>query len=176
MIFSAYELYADLESGKPSVTQVGQTESQDVSMAQRFKNAFSHKVVKVHFVGAWCVMFCLYARISLLMAGQGHRLIYWHCTWEKMLPGTVDGMTHVCYFRHALALDERRVKFLPEYAYGGTSISQEKDDDSNMHKKDVVDVKHPQENGSSQSQVVKRLTEKWPQTMEVWFAGTHSDM
>ena len=22
---------------------------------------------------------------------------------------------HICYFRHALALDERRVKFLPEY-------------------------------------------------------------
>ncbi len=41
-----------------------------------------------------------------------------------MLPGTIDGMKHVCYFRHALALDERRVKFLPEYAYGGYSKSQ----------------------------------------------------
>jgi Uncharacterized alpha/beta hydrolase domain (DUF2235) len=30
-------------------------------------------------------------------------------------------MKHVCYFRHALALDERRVKFLPEYAYGGAA-------------------------------------------------------
>ena len=40
---------------------------------------------------------------------------------KSMLPGTVDGMTHVCYFRHALALDERRVKFLPEYAYGGSA-------------------------------------------------------
>ena len=38
-----------------------------------------------------------------------------------MLPGTADGMTHICYFRHALALDERRVKFLPEYAYGGSA-------------------------------------------------------
>jgi hypothetical protein len=28
-------------------------------------------------------------------------------------------MTHVCVFRHALALDELRVKFLPEYANGG---------------------------------------------------------
>jgi len=34
-------------------------------------------------------------------------------------------MKHVCYFRHALALDERRVKFLPEYAYGGTEKPQE---------------------------------------------------
>ena len=28
-------------------------------------------------------------------------------------------MTHVCIFRHALALDELRIKFLPEYANGG---------------------------------------------------------
>lgn len=28
-------------------------------------------------------------------------------------------MKHVCVFRHALALDELRVKFLPEYANGG---------------------------------------------------------
>jgi hypothetical protein len=28
-------------------------------------------------------------------------------------------MVHVCVFRHALALDEFRVKFLPEYANGG---------------------------------------------------------
>ena len=35
------------------------------------------------------------------------------------LPETSSGMQHVCAFRHALALDERRVKFLPEYANGG---------------------------------------------------------
>jgi hypothetical protein len=29
---------------------------------------------------------------------------------------------HICIFRHALALDERRVKFLPEYVGGGASI------------------------------------------------------
>jgi uncharacterized protein (DUF2235 family) len=34
-------------------------------------------------------------------------------------PATVDGMNHVCVFRHALALDELRVKFLPEYVNGG---------------------------------------------------------
>jgi uncharacterized protein (DUF2235 family) len=35
------------------------------------------------------------------------------------LPETTTGMTHVCAFRHALALDEVRVKFLPEYVNGG---------------------------------------------------------
>ena len=29
----------------------------------------------------------------------------------------------ICYFRHALALDERRVKFLPEYVCGGESYN-----------------------------------------------------
>jgi uncharacterized protein (DUF2235 family) len=37
----------------------------------------------------------------------------------RSLPETTTGMKHVCAFRHALALDERRVKFLPEYANGG---------------------------------------------------------
>ena len=42
---------------------------------------------------------------------------------SKVLPGTADGMKHVCIFRHALALDERRVKFLPEYVNEGFSQS-----------------------------------------------------
>ena len=41
---------------------------------------------------------------------------------KRLLPGTTEGMTHVCYFRHALALDERRVKFQPEYAWGGSTL------------------------------------------------------
>lgn len=32
------------------------------------------------------------------------------------LPITTTGMKHVCHFRQALALDERRVIFWPEYA------------------------------------------------------------
>ena len=33
----------------------------------------------------------------------------------KNLPGTDSVHEHACYVRHAIALDERRVKFLPEY-------------------------------------------------------------
>ena len=72
-----------------------------------------------------------------------------------MLPGTINGMKHVCYFRHALALDERRVNFLPEYAYGGSSKADQEE---------------------SPDQDVKDSTGKQPHTLEVWFAGTHSDM
>ena len=41
-------------------------------------------------------------------------------------------MNHVCAFRHALALDELRVKFLPEYANGGAGP-----DTSTKHIKEV---------------------------------------
>ena len=78
---------------------------------------------------------------------------------KKMLPRTIDGMKHVCFFRHALALDERRVKFLPEYAYGGSATCD-------IFPSDEVE----------RSQGVNKLTVKHPQTLEVWFAGTHSDM
>jgi len=39
----------------------------------------------------------------------------------KTLPSTTDRDQHMCYFRHALALDERRVKFLPEYVHGANT-------------------------------------------------------
>ncbi|KAL0057071.1 hypothetical protein AAF712_016304 [Marasmius tenuissimus] len=58
-------------------------------------------------------------------------------------------MDHVCFFRHALALDEWRVKFVAEYA-GGPNGS-------------FADPRDAQ-NGSP------------PPKKEVWFAGTHSDI
>jgi len=38
-------------------------------------------------------------------------------------------MKHVCVFRHALALDELRVKFLPEYVNGGNGPGPEDNDE-----------------------------------------------
>ena len=122
---------------------------------------------------------------------------------KDMLPGTIDGMKHVCYFRHALALDERRVKFLPEYAYGGTStpsVAKSMDDtgspvDPEPLQKDNLptgnadgpiannepsndsptsDKKAIDDNRRSAAKV--KSTGRRPHTIEVWFAGTHSDM
>ncbi|RXW16276.1 hypothetical protein EST38_g9574 [Candolleomyces aberdarensis] len=107
------------------------------SMAGRFKRAFSRSNVKVHFVGAWDT-------VSSIGVVRG----------KRMLPRTVEGMAHVCYFRHALALDERRVKFQPEYAWGGTTLPPP-------------------------GMMVKELNTEaglFPHTLEVWFAGTHSDI
>lgn len=36
------------------------------------------------------------------------------------MPGTEEAPPSVCYVRHALALDERRVKFEPEYIFPRT--------------------------------------------------------
>ena len=57
-------------------------------------------------------------------------------------------MRHTCKFRHALALDERRVKFSPEYVNGGLGP-------------DINDSEGGRVGGD---------------VKEVWFSGTHSDM
>jgi hypothetical protein len=118
-----------------------------------------------------------------------------------MLPRTVDGMKHVCYFRHALALDERRVKFLPEYAYGGRATPPEKPEDKKtssvnpqsphddentstrdmdgpISKNELSDDRPPVENEAISANLPSRIKsiENRPQTIEVWFPGTHSDM
>ncbi|KAF7792025.1 hypothetical protein EIP86_003052 [Pleurotus ostreatoroseus] len=93
-----------------------------------FKDTFCHDV-SIHFVGVWDTV----SSVGLVR-GQGH-------------PDSTSGMEHVCYFRHALALDERRVKFLPEYVRGGASVS-DKQEGGGIH----------------------------PHTKEVWFAGSHSDV
>ncbi len=88
IIFSAYELYADLKSDEATVTQVGQVESPgEMSMAKRFKSAFSHKDVKVHFVGAWYMILSLLVWISMLTSRlQGHCFIHRDCSWKENAP------------------------------------------------------------------------------------------
>ena len=52
-MFSAFELYAGPKSDLPTVTRVGSSQTEKMSMAQRFKETFSYEDVRVHFVGAW---------------------------------------------------------------------------------------------------------------------------
>jgi len=78
---------------------------------------------------------------------------------NKMLPYTARGMKHVCFFRHALALDERRVKFLPEYAYSGGAPPS------------IILATL----GKTLAVVVPAAT-SIHHTKEVWFRGSHSDM
>ncbi|EIN03683.1 WD40 repeat-like protein [Punctularia strigosozonata HHB-11173 SS5] len=77
-------------------------------LCKHFKSTLSRENVKVHFVGAWDT-------VSSVGIARG-----------PTLPETTTGMSHVCAFRHALALDELRVKFLPEYANGGAGPKESK--------------------------------------------------
>ncbi|KAJ7484542.1 hypothetical protein FB451DRAFT_1232827 [Mycena latifolia] len=119
----AYELYADLK------THSNKGYDGEKS-AQFFKDTFSRTDVRIHFLGAWDA-------VSSVGIVRG-----------KNLPGTDSFNDNICYFRHALALDERRVKFLPEYICGGASYAEQLDSD---HSHD-------------------------PRVKEVWFAGCHSDI
>lgn len=128
----AYELYASIDESNRD------PDPSSVPMDRHFKETFSRDV-RVHFVGAWDT-------VSSVGFFRG-----------KDAPFTACGMKHVCHFRHALALDERRVKFQPEYAYGG------------VHRVQVQEpLTEPAETESHKNRV--------PHTKEVWFAGTHSDI
>ncbi len=65
---------------------------------------------------------------------------------NKYYPGA-ERAENICFFRQALALDERRVKFLPEYVVAKEEFFS------------------PSEFASGQ-----------PRCKEVWFRGSHSDM
>ncbi|EMD32005.1 hypothetical protein CERSUDRAFT_162065 [Gelatoporia subvermispora B] len=128
----AYELYA--ADGRGSANTTSNTEHAGTKVktpAQHFKNTFSRDV-KVHFVGVWDTV----SSVGVVR--------------HKVLPDTANGMKHVCFFRHALALDERRVKFLPEY------VNQGEGEDTGGEK--------------------DASSAKPPHTKEVWFVGTHSDI
>ncbi|KAJ7237256.1 hypothetical protein C8J57DRAFT_1439208 [Mycena rebaudengoi] len=68
------------------------------TLCENFRTKLSRPDVKVHFVGVWDT-------VSSVGTLRG-----------QPLPLTASA-GHICHFRHALALDERRVKFLPEYIH-----------------------------------------------------------
>ena len=122
---------------------------------------------------------------------------------DKNLPLT-DTANHICYIRHALALDERRVKFLPEFIYSNTPASQSPQPDATglqlpqaASEPPISSVEPPSKLGgagqsldtafalkskfgfSNQTVADSELAGerlKKPRVKEVWFAGTHSDM
>jgi hypothetical protein len=82
---SAYELYADPKTGRPEADQVESSlfkrlkqmlrlAKKDtpapgaISLAERFKRAFSRTDVKVHFVGAWYVIHAILDGNFIFMA------------------------------------------------------------------------------------------------------------
>ncbi|KIJ05523.1 hypothetical protein PAXINDRAFT_141239, partial [Paxillus involutus ATCC 200175] len=84
---TAYEHYMAVRSRK--------LHAKDTASA--FKQTFCWPDMKVHFVGVWDT-------VSSVGLGK-----------EDVFLSSSSSAEHACHFRHALALDERRVKFIPEY-------------------------------------------------------------
>ncbi|KAF7433836.1 hypothetical protein PC9H_005802, partial [Pleurotus ostreatus] len=103
---SVFKLYMKTMEKSTQTSDAGSPElSEARQQCDIFKKAFSQPHVKVHFVGAWDTV----SSVGIVRA--------------PCLPETTTGMAHVCHFRQALALDERRVRFWPEHANGSTKES-----------------------------------------------------
>ncbi|KAK0217460.1 hypothetical protein EDD85DRAFT_916368 [Armillaria nabsnona] len=122
----AYELYAKRHRGEDI-----KDEADARALAENFKRTFSREV-KAHFVGVWDTV----ASIGFIKGSP--------------LPLTTTAY-HICTFRHGLALDEHRVKFLPTYLAGGWNPNLELDEYYNPD-------------------------DKRTNIKEVWFVGSHSDV
>ncbi|KAG9124882.1 hypothetical protein FRC07_009867 [Ceratobasidium sp. 392] len=108
----------------------------DSSVAQ-FKKTFCRKEVNLHFVGVWDTV----ASVGI---------------FPKKPFLLTDKYEHITHFRHALALDERRVKFLPEHVT--VDYDAIEDQMSRLEAPGYTPIK-----GNDSLK-------------EVWFAGTHSDI
>ncbi|KDQ15887.1 hypothetical protein BOTBODRAFT_107984 [Botryobasidium botryosum FD-172 SS1] len=111
-------------------------------LAQHFKKTLSRRNVRVHFVGAWDTV----SSVGLI--------------YSRNLPFTTSNES-IRYFRHALALDERRVRFRP-------SLYQ-----------NPLRTVHRAEEKSAESTAATRPDAEQDQlkpVKEVWFAGTHADV
>ncbi|KAG8722251.1 hypothetical protein FRC09_006565 [Ceratobasidium sp. 395] len=114
--------------------------NQDPGVTQ-FKQTFCRKSVDLHFVGVWDTV-----------ASVG--------VFRRKLFLLTDKCDHVTHFRHALALDERRVKFIPEHLRYKCDLKTGLPPDG-----------YVQEYEPSPETVAKHVSAK-----EVWFVGTHSDV
>ncbi|KAI9460302.1 hypothetical protein HD554DRAFT_2041678 [Boletus coccyginus] len=83
----AYDHYEAICSGKPKTRQI----------MREFKNTFSWKDLRVHFIGVWDTV----SSVELVR--------------EDVFLSTSSFMAHACHFCHTLPLNELQVKFMLEY-------------------------------------------------------------
>ena len=97
---------------------------------------------------------------------------------------TSSSAAHACHFRHALALDELRVKFMPEYFHEMNSQTN----DGKQYITTSLDVEHTatpaserreftvSDNGANGTGLSGDKKNNPTDIKEVWFAGSHSDV
>ena len=94
---------------------------------------------------------------------------------KTFLSGSLSA-SHACHFRHALALDELRVKFVPEYFL---EINSQTGLGKSNYVKYTADTEYSTPHVSERSQSTMSEDRTWESKNdieEVWFAGCHSDV
>jgi uncharacterized protein (DUF2235 family) len=115
---------SETEGAQQSIPSPADKPPSPDDLCKHFKETLSRVDVKVHFVGAWSVF--VVKRVYVVADTVDRDTVSSVGVIKgPTLPETTTGMTHVCAFRHALALDEVRVKFLPEYVNGGAGPKSE---------------------------------------------------
>ncbi|KAN0091567.1 Uncharacterized alpha/beta hydrolase domain (DUF2235) domain containing protein [Tylopilus felleus] len=163
-IGTAYDHYKSIRSGKPKTKQI----------AREFKDTFSRKGLGVHFVGVWDTV----SSVGLVRG--------------DVFLSTSASASHACHFRHALGLDECRVKFMPEYFHEMNSPTAPTDNkskgiaiSSDQKPKGIATSPHVQvehvttsvgERGAPTGNDNGSEGRKATEIKEVWFAGSHSDV
>lgn len=87
------------------------------------EHSVAKKNVHIHFVGVWSVFLRVSHHYIEPSVFPRFRDTVFSVGFDrnKTFPYATSSCDRICYLRRALALDERRVKFLPEYVYGGRS-------------------------------------------------------
>lgn len=106
---SAYEIYRGSEKNEKARER-----------AENFKETLCRDI-EIHFVGLWYV-----SRPSGVPRLLTLPLRDTVSSVREKMPGTNELHKFVCYLRHAVAMDECRVKFLVELVCGGASIPPDK--------------------------------------------------
>ncbi|KAG9309245.1 hypothetical protein JVU11DRAFT_10725 [Chiua virens] len=150
-IGTVYTYYEAIQPGKPKTRDI----------AARFKKTFSWRHARVHFIGVWDTV----SSVGFVRGGAS----------LSMAPHAANA----CHIRHALALDELRVKFLPEYFHEANSQT-DGGNPSCAVSSDIGDgvvfctpTTSSSNAASSSSAGRKHGT---ADVQEVWFAGSHSDV
>ncbi|KZT41775.1 hypothetical protein SISSUDRAFT_1042273 [Sistotremastrum suecicum HHB10207 ss-3] len=125
------------------------------SRASEFKAAFSNNV-RIDFVG----VFDTVASVGII---------------PRELPFT-DGNRAIRVFRHALSLDERRVRFQPNHFHNPPRKTLP--DDRKIKKHQLTGTLSQSDAVEGKSVNINAKNTTWNETdhMEVWFAGSHSDV
>ncbi|PSR75657.1 hypothetical protein PHLCEN_2v8948 [Hermanssonia centrifuga] len=126
-------------------------DKQGLDLSHDFKKTYC-RTVSVDFLGVWDTV----ASVGL---------------FPRYLP-FIHENTGVRHLRHGIALDERRVKFLPQFC-----ADAKPEDGERSHK--LLSKKHPEREGSllkTYESLINRKHGEESDVKEVWFAGVHCDV